>query len=172
MTITTLDPPEIYGYTIFCDDIRQEIGGKFSYIGVYSGFMFVPAFPITLPKLCLAISLLQRREILEANIGLRIFLPGETDDNTPSIQAEFQELKEGIIAEQTAAEVAALPKPDISFVAMHAKMLFSPIVITQAGDIRVRAIRRGELIRLGGLRVHIAPTEPSPMEVTPMVQST
>ena len=42
--------------TLFCDDIRQEIGGKFSYIGVYSGGLFVPTFPITLPKLCLAMS--------------------------------------------------------------------------------------------------------------------
>src|SRR5271169_3055754 len=112
----TADPPEIYGYTIFCDDIRQEIGGKFSYIGVYNGFMFIHgSLPVTLPKFCLSITFLQRREILEANIGLRIFLPGETDDDTASVQAEFQELSHGIVAEQTAIEVAGLPKPDISF---------------------------------------------------------
>jgi hypothetical protein len=163
MAMAVLDPPQVYGYTVFCDDIRQEIGGKFSYIGVYSGFMFVNgSFPITLPKLCLAITFLQRREILDANIGLRIYLPGETDDDAPSIQADLQEQKEGIVAEQTAAEVAGLPKPDISFVAMHAKMLFSPVVITQAGDIRVRAVRKGELIRLGGLRVAMAPAEQPP----------
>lgn len=161
MTMATFDPPQIYGYTLFCDDIRQEIGGKFSYIGVYGGgFMFIHGpFPVTLPKLCVAITLLQRREILEANIGIRIFLPGETDDNAPSIQAEFQESEEGIVAEQTAVQVAGLPKSDISFVAMQAKMLFAPFVIPQAGDLRVRAVRRGELIRLGGLRIAAAPPE-------------
>ena len=41
--------------TIFCDDVRQEIGGKCSYIGVYGGEMFVPGFPVSLPKLCLVL---------------------------------------------------------------------------------------------------------------------
>lgn len=40
---------------LFCDDIRHEIGGKLSYIGVYSGGLFVPVFPVTLPKLCLSV---------------------------------------------------------------------------------------------------------------------
>src|ERR1700675_16626 len=116
MAITTIDAPDIYGYTIFCDDIRQEIGGKFTYVGVYSGFMFIqPSFPVVLPKLCLAITFLQRREILIANVGIRVFLPGETDDDNPSIQADFQEVEEGIVAAQTAAEVRNLPQSDHSF---------------------------------------------------------
>lgn len=44
--------------TIFCDDIRQEIGGKLSLMGIYSGALFVPAFPATLPKLCLLVKVL------------------------------------------------------------------------------------------------------------------
>ena len=39
--------------TLFCDDIRHEMGGKLSFIGVYSDSLFVNAFPVTLPKLCL-----------------------------------------------------------------------------------------------------------------------
>lgn len=42
--------------TIFCDDIRHEMGGKLSYIGVYSGRLIVSKFPVTLPKLCLALN--------------------------------------------------------------------------------------------------------------------
>jgi hypothetical protein len=41
--------------TIFCDDIRHEVGGKLSYIGVYSGRLLVPGFPLSLPKLCVAV---------------------------------------------------------------------------------------------------------------------
>lgn len=37
--------------TIYCDDIRQEVGGKLSLIGVYNGVLLVPQFPVTLPKL-------------------------------------------------------------------------------------------------------------------------
>jgi hypothetical protein len=155
--VATIDAPEIYGFTIFCDDIRQEIGGKFTYVGVYRGLMFIQgSFPVVLPKLCLAVTFLQRRDILIANVGIRIFLPGETD--TPSIQADFQESQEGIVAEQTAAEVSGLPKAhDPSFVELHAKTILSPFAITQAGDVRVRALRDGNLYRLGGLRVALAP---------------
>ncbi len=36
----------------FCDDVRQEIGNKFSLMGCYGTDLYVPSFPITLPKLC------------------------------------------------------------------------------------------------------------------------
>src|ERR1700730_15686038 len=148
-----LDSSHAYGWTTFCDDIRQEIGGKFCYIGVYNGFMVVHGtLPVTLPKFCLAITLLQRREILDVNIGLRIFLPGDEDD-TPSIRADFAETAQGIIAEQTAEQAAHLPKSDFSYVAMHAKLIFSPFTITQMGDLRVRALRADDLIRLGAIRI-------------------
>jgi hypothetical protein len=44
--------------TIFCDEIRYEIGDKISYIGVYSGRLFVDSFPVTLSQLCLKINIL------------------------------------------------------------------------------------------------------------------
>jgi hypothetical protein len=42
-----------HGYSIFCDDIRNEVGGKLSFIGCYNAVMFVPSqFPCLLPKFC------------------------------------------------------------------------------------------------------------------------
>jgi len=40
---------------IYCDDIRQELGSKFSYMGVYGSDLVLPSFPVTLPKLCIAV---------------------------------------------------------------------------------------------------------------------
>jgi len=40
---------------VYCDDIRQEIGGKYSLMGVYRGDLFVPEFPFKLEKLCFSI---------------------------------------------------------------------------------------------------------------------
>jgi len=34
------------GHIIFCDDVRQEITGKQTLVGVYTGDMMVPTFPI------------------------------------------------------------------------------------------------------------------------------
>jgi len=38
---------------IYCDDIRYEMGGKATLVGVYSGQLIVPKFPAKLSKLCI-----------------------------------------------------------------------------------------------------------------------
>ncbi len=43
---------EPFMMAIFCDDVRQEVGNKLSYLGVYGPNLIVPAFPTTLIKLC------------------------------------------------------------------------------------------------------------------------
>lgn len=43
-----------HSYVQFCDDIRFELGGKTSLIGVYGGELLVKSFPTSLPKLCVA----------------------------------------------------------------------------------------------------------------------
>jgi hypothetical protein len=46
------------GQVIFCDDLRQEIGAKVSFVGVYSEQILFPPntiFPAFVPKICAAI---------------------------------------------------------------------------------------------------------------------
>lgn len=43
-------------YAIICDDIRQEVGHKLSYIGIYGLDITVPGLPFTFPQICAAIS--------------------------------------------------------------------------------------------------------------------
>jgi len=147
------DTPEVYGYTIFCDDIRREIGEKLSFVGTYSGTIVLHnPFPFVFPKFCFFITLVQRREILDPNIEIKIFLPGDTE-NTPSFSMVGSETSEGAVAEQTAKEVEGLPLSDQRIVVMHAAMVATPLIIKEAGIIHVRAVRQGELIRLGSIRV-------------------
>lgn len=42
---------------IFCDDVRQEIGNKQSFIGVYSGDLLIEHMPVVLPRLCVVATL-------------------------------------------------------------------------------------------------------------------
>jgi hypothetical protein len=39
-------------YTLLCDDIRQEMGGKTSLMGIYEHHIVVPQVPFVLPKVC------------------------------------------------------------------------------------------------------------------------
>jgi hypothetical protein len=149
----TRDYPDVFGYTIFCDDIRKEYGEKLTLVGCYDGTIILHnPFPFTFPKFCFSISLIQRREILDPNIILRIFLPGDSEDG-PSFEAVWGEPSKGFIAEQTAKHVEGLPRTDQRTVVAHAHIIATPLIIKQSGLITVRAARQGELIRLGGIRV-------------------
>ena len=39
-------------WTLFCDDVRQEAGGKLAYLGIYGINLLVPNYPAHLLKLC------------------------------------------------------------------------------------------------------------------------
>lgn len=41
-----------FEYTIICDDIRQEIGNKLTFVGTYQNLIIVSKLPYTFPKLC------------------------------------------------------------------------------------------------------------------------
>src|SRR3989442_4089905 len=47
---TTQDPKLELAYTLFCDDVRLELGNKLSYMGVFQNIV-VPQLPVWLPKL-------------------------------------------------------------------------------------------------------------------------
>ena len=48
-----------FEYAIICDDIRHEMGDKFSLIGVYGSDIYVAQLPFLFPKLSAAISCLK-----------------------------------------------------------------------------------------------------------------
>jgi hypothetical protein len=56
----------------FCDDVRQEIGNKFSLMGCYGTDLYVPTFPITLPKLCVFVHVRTAREHPFERLTLRL----------------------------------------------------------------------------------------------------
>jgi len=39
-------------FTMLCDDIRKELGGKTSIMGLYDHQILIPEIPYTLPKIC------------------------------------------------------------------------------------------------------------------------
>src|SRR2546423_10582055 len=116
--IDLVDPPDVFGSTIFCDDIRQETSGKFIYIGVYQSSMLInTAFPIRLSRMSFAITLMQSVDIFEPSMKFRVFLPGDSDDKS-SVETEFSETEAGAAAKNAdAASVAAgIPQPNRNLV--------------------------------------------------------
>jgi hypothetical protein len=155
----TADSPEAYGYTIFCDDIRAEVGGKLTYVGSYSGTMLVHgSFPTIVPKLALGIVYLQRRDRLILPITFWIFLPGDAEDK-PSIIAEMPHEAAIDFGKVFAQKV----ETEETFVTLYSQFALTPLHIAQPGILKVRAVRGDQLIRLGGLVIMPAPVEESPL---------
>lgn len=156
----TLDSPDFYGHTIFCDDIRREVGEKASYIGVYTGHMFVLGnFPFVLPKFGFAMHYVQRVRSYIPPTKFLIFLPGTSPDDpdNPSIELE---LAEPIIP--TNAVQAGLDGDEHAVRNFAVHHMAAPLILQEPGVIFVRALRGNEgMVRLGALHVAPAPFDPA-----------
>lgn len=75
---------------IFCDDIRQEVGNKLSFIGCYQGELFVPMAPVALPKLCVFATVWTSKEKPFKSLTVRV-----VQDNTTEL-ARIEIPEEGL----------------------------------------------------------------------------
>jgi hypothetical protein len=67
-------------YSIFCDDIRQEINQKYSLIGCYGGEMIFDALPAILPKLAVNVIVTSPLDRPFEKLIYRIILNGNRDE--------------------------------------------------------------------------------------------
>jgi hypothetical protein len=136
------------GFCVFCEDIRQEINGKQSYIGVFVGseLKVLGVLPASIGKFSIQATFRQRVTDGLEPITLEVHLPGDDDDKpTARIDAPIEDL---------AAQLpAAAPDVDDPFLEVAIGFQFNPLAITQEGRITVSAIKSGKRYRIGSLRV-------------------
>lgn len=141
-----------HGATIFCDDIRDEVGQKRSLMGTYTDTFIVPAeFPTTISKLCALIIYVEGIEEEHSNVEVRIYLPND-EEGQPSVIAKIPmaELMSNI------SGTTAAGKRTKSLIVRTA-LAFEGIKVSGPSAIRVEALRNGETIDLGTLAIKEAP---------------
>ena len=151
------ESPDIYGYTIFCDDIRQEIAGKLTYVGAYHGTMIVNGqFPFLLPRFAMHFFYLQKKSVAIPPSKIVVVTPGTSEDD-PFMTIEVPE-EQATSAVENARQLENAPGvTSPTFVSASSPVMLTNLVIQEAGFIKVRAVRGDEFIRLGTLRVMLAP---------------
>lgn len=138
-----------WGTTIFCDDIRQEVGGKLSYMGVYMSEMVIHApFPATLPKLCMVINYLERPGSNEDPVTIRVFQPEEKNPLT-DIPLDADLMRRSGLAPTD-------PEASDPFIGALFFLNLAPFVIKAPGRIRVVAESGNKKVRLGSILVRPA----------------
>jgi hypothetical protein len=134
-----------YGYSIFCDDIRTEVGEKLSFIGVYNGILLLPSFPFILPKLCAHVSLVTSSSEPYRSIVLECRVPG---DDAPLMEEQLDTVQ---LNEQSQIGVADDKSP--ANVIVGASLIFSPLRLRRAGLLRIQARIDGERVDIASLRI-------------------
>jgi hypothetical protein len=157
--MTVISPGTPGGYTIFCEDVRKEDNGKSIYIGVYTGAMHLSGeFPAAIPSLKIVTTYMERPGESEDAVIVRVFLPG-TRDSGSAVEMEF-------VPSGKRSEVDVnrpLDRPDDEKgdpVRKFRRVInISPAVFTQPGEVRVRAYRGSDIIKLGALQVQRKPVK-------------
>lgn len=138
-----------YGTTIFCEDIRDEIGGKKTYVGVFGNDLIINGtIPAVIPQFALAITLLEPIQSATGPLSIKIYLPSADGDEVA--------MDIDLPLERSTAKNAPDFDPTAEFVGAILSFKISPLVITNEGYIRVRAYKEGREIRLGSLKVRVA----------------
>lgn len=55
----------------FCDDIRQEVGGKTTLVGVYQEVLIPDEIPCIIPKLCIFMTIITEHDIADVPIEVK-----------------------------------------------------------------------------------------------------
>ena len=154
--------PRPFGHTIFCDDLRLEVDGKISLIGVYTGGMNVgAAFPVAIPKFAIFVTYHERMLAPLEPITVKILM--EREEGVDVLYEQSVDLTE---AKTKGPELASPVALDERLSATAFNVQFAPLVIPGRCALKVRAYRGGEEIRLGALQIEGRVAEASGLPVT------
>lgn len=145
-----------YGYSIFCDDIRNEPGGKLSFIGCYNAVMFsARKFPLVLSKFCIHFHIFSPATQPYRSVVARCYVPGE---HGPVAEEPIE--VPGLLEQQNL--LSGLPKDveALPYIVVASSLVFSPLQIAEPGLIHIRAVINGgpDELHLGSLQVMPAPS--------------
>lgn len=140
-----------YITAILCDDIRQELGNKYSLMGCYQGELIVPMVPAALPKLCIFASIYTPKDKPFKSLMFRV-----VQDNDKEL-ARVEMPEDGLV-------VAGQNHDDTSTrKIINTAITFAPFAIEKPSMLRFLAVtEEGEiigprfLIKVGTARVSAA----------------
>jgi hypothetical protein len=138
-----------WGVSLFSDDVRFEVGGKISLIGIYTIDMIVgSAYPLLIPKLFVSIRYFEIRDAFVEDLVVKIFLPG--------IEEPFFEQRIPRPPREAVIEPYPVEEDGSSVIFIHLVQPLQNVPILKEGPIRVRMHCGDVVTQLGRLVVRAA----------------
>lgn len=152
-----INPSLPSGFVTFCDDIRHEVTGKMTLVGVYNGQMVVGGtLPITLPQICAVITFRFLPPSEPIKPAIKMFISGQ-DEPLFMMETEIA------VAQAEAAIAQDVPSEEDPDRITFAQMVITPqiqgLVIKEACTLKVRAYIGDDEIRLGALPIIVVPSQ-------------
>lgn len=133
-----------FAYCIFCDDVRQEVSGKTSLIGVYQGKLIVEELPAAIAKLFAIIHVVTPKGKPFKSLDVKIEYNGQVMFDLPDTENLVKRL----------ADHAGDDEDEIVF---QAQVAFSPLHLEKTGRIKVKVMADGKKIACHGLLIEADP---------------
>lgn len=122
---------------IYCDDVRQEVGNKQSYIGVYAGRLIVHKVATTLPKLCLAVTVDTPIDEPFTALTIKVY-----QDDQILLESPIDLKPQPAAIEECKSYDSEEPR-----IGMKTIFVFSPFVVEKTCWLKVRAETESGIIR-------------------------
>jgi hypothetical protein len=138
---------EPYGTALFCDDVRYEVNGKISLIGIYGPDLVVLGdLPTILPRFWISMFAYFPPDRSVRDVKMLVYLPGDPEDG-PSIKLDLPwSLEPQLDKKPPYADALA------SLYLRHQTGL-TMVQLKEEGYIRVRLVHGKQRIRAGALRI-------------------
>ena len=137
-----------YVHATYCDDIRQEVGGKITLVGIYPGQCLVPSLPCTLPKLCVVMNFSATRAdpittitAIGSFAGNEVFNMSLDPSQVSQIMAQSFE-----------------QRPDGKNMMLMLMGVIAPFNVPNAGKLTLSITANGEELFCEGLEIALAPS--------------
>jgi hypothetical protein len=150
------DRNKAWGFALFCDDVRAEVGGKLSLMGLYQADMFLPdssSAPFVLAKFVVTIFYYEIHDALQEDVTFKIIFD---DSDEAKVVAEVPVLRRDIAAARAQAQTTLTssenPEDSERLFSVRMPVTLSPFVAEKMGRLRVRAhFSDGKILKLGSI---------------------
>lgn len=151
-----INPSFPSGSVVFCDDVRQEVAGKLTFVGAYAGHMMLTAnLPVVLPQICAVTTFRLAPPTEQIKAVFKILKSGQ-DEPLFEMEADIPAAQPSDFFSPTAAD----QDPDaVKFLQMIITAQMQNLIITEPCTLKVRAFVGDDEIRLGALRISVTPLE-------------
>jgi len=135
-----------FAHAIYCDDIRNEVNGKHSLMGIFGNLMYLSAFPSVLPKLCAVITACTTIDRPFESITFTGTMDGTVVFEMGLDKDQMEQMRKagGVIEDAKGSEAKAM-------------IVLSPMHITGPTKLEITILADGETIPCAGLQISQAP---------------